>query len=265
MLSRPLHRGLATAALLVLLGPLPATAEDLPALIAKVKPSVVGVGGLTRGPRTEGQFSGTGFVVGDGNLAVTNVHVSASVLGGEAELAVFVPRGRDIEFRTAKVVASDDKRDVTVLRFEGPPLPALPLADSQAVREGESIAVTGYPIGTVLGLHASTHTGIVAGVTPIAIRAQNARELSTKRIAALREPFDVFQLDITVYPGHSGSPVLDTRTGEVIAVISGGLVKDAKEDRLANPSAIAYAIPSIHVRALLNGDSAPAPTAEPTP
>lgn len=252
------HRLARTAAVLTLAWLLlcigaPSRAEPLPELIARSKPSIVGVGTLIPGLKPDGRFTGTGFVVGDGNLVATNMHVAEAVKAAGHQSAVMLPRGRSIEFRPARVVAESPRHDLALLRFGGSALPALPLGEAAAVREGDSVAVVGYPIGTVLGLHASTHAAIIASISPLAIPAGNASELSAARIAALRDPFDVYQLDMIVYPGHSGSPVLLQRTGQVIGVVSGAVVKDVKEDPLAQPSAIAYAIPVNHLRALLDG------------
>lgn len=231
-----------------------ALADALPELIARTKPSVVGVGSVSREPKPHTQFAGSGFVAGDGNQVVTNAHVVDAVEKRGGGVVVLVPRGRTVEARPARVVGRDARRDLALLRVEGPPLPALRLGDSERVREGEAIAVTGYPIGGVLGLNASTHLGIVSSITPVSIPAESARELTPERIEALREPFEVFQLDLTAYPGHSGSPVLLTATGEVVAVLNSIVVKNVKENALSEPSAIAYAIPTRHVRSLLDAD-----------
>ena len=58
---------------------------DLVQTLAKVKPSIVGVGTVlpTRNPALI--FFGTGFVVGDGLTVVTNVHVLPPILNGAAK------------------------------------------------------------------------------------------------------------------------------------------------------------------------------------
>jgi serine protease Do len=70
-----------------------------------------------------------------------------------------------------------------------------------------------------------------------------------------RTPFAIFQLDGTVYPGNSGSPVYDPATGAVLAVINMTFVKGLKESAITHPSGIAYAIPSNYVRDLLQQKS----------
>mgnify|MGYP006381527409 CR=1 FL=1 len=74
-----------------------------------------------------------------------------------------------------------------------------------------------------------------------------------EQIKRIRSPFEVYQLDAVAYPGNSGSPVYDVRTGRVVGVINSVLVKKTKEAALTDPSGITYAIPVRYVRALLAG------------
>jgi serine protease Do len=67
--------------------------------------------------------------------------------------------------------------------------------------------------------------------------------LTPKLIKRADDPFTIFQLDATAYPGNSGSPLYDGETGEVIGVINSVFVKGAKENALRDPSGITYAIP----------------------
>ncbi|MCB1802925.1 MAG: serine protease, partial [Gammaproteobacteria bacterium] len=78
-----------------------------------------------------------------------------------------------------------------------------------------------------------------------------SRTLSAKMIRAMRDPFDVLQLDATAYPGNSGSPVYEQDTGAVIGVINSVFVKETKEAVIQKPSGITYAIPVEFVRQLL--------------
>jgi S1-C subfamily serine protease len=62
----------------------------------------------------------------------------------------------------------------------------------------------------------------------------------------------VFQLDGIAYPGNSGSPVFEARSGAVVAIVNMVLVRATKESLLSQPSGIAYAVPAEHLRALLS-------------
>jgi S1-C subfamily serine protease len=53
----------------------------------------------------------------------------------------------------------------------------------------------------------------------------------------------IYQLDITAYPGNSGSPLYDAQSGEVVGILNKVFVKESKETVLEKPSGISYAIP----------------------
>ena len=244
--------GLVLAALAVWAGA--AQAGSLPTTIERVKPSVVGVGTFqeTRQPRM--QLRGTGFVIGDGRHVITNDHVLPDLLDAERRefLAVFVPSGGpQAQVRRAQAVAKDPARDLVLLRIDGDPMPALRLGNSAAVREGQAIAFTGFPIGAALGLFAATHRGTVAAVAPVTMPARSARELNPAMIRRMRDPYTIFQLDATAYPGNSGSPMFDPATGQVLGVINMVFVKEGRESALERPSGISYAIPIDFARELL--------------
>lgn len=234
-------------------------AAGLPDVIDSVRPSIVAIGAVYP-PRQPGRrddpvvYLGTGFVVGNGRQVITNAHVLPQDLdvGNNQRLAVFSGRGATAIAHVAAVVRSDAIHDLALLEFYGDPLPALSLGDSDAVREGQAVAFTGFPIGNVLGLYPATHRGIVAAITPIARPLENARDLDMAQIRRLRNQFDAFQLDATAYPGNSGSPLFDISTGRVIGVINGVLVKESREAMLSRPSGISYAIPVRHVSDLLS-------------
>ena len=196
---------------------------------------------------------GTGFVVGDGRLVATNHHVVAQELDAshKEHLVVFVGRGAKADYRTVTIAAVDQRHDLALLAITGAPLPALKLSTAGPPREGSAIAFTGFPLGSVLGLYPVTHQGIVSALTPLAIPAGNSRQLTTNKILALRDPYEVLQLDATAYPGNSGSPVYDQASGEVIGIVNQVFVKGRKEDVLSDPSAITYAIPIAYLAALL--------------
>jgi len=226
----------------------------LPETIATIQPSIVGVGTYSRLAKPNTRFLGTGFAILDGQYIATNAHVVPDNLDSKKKekLVVFVGKGRKPQVRDAEVIAIDETHDLAILEISGDTLTPLILS-TQKVREGENISFTGFPIGAVLGLYPVTHRGIVSSITPIVIPARTSKELSIKRLKRLRNPYLVFQLDATAYPGNSGSPVYYPETGEVIAIINKVLVKLTKESILSNPSAITYAIPIKYLRLLAKG------------
>ncbi len=200
-------------------------------------------------------FRGSGFVVGDGTLLITNVHVLPEA--GQVpipQLAVLVSRadgGR--EARMATVVSQDRLHDLALLRLDGPALPALPLAEAGRTREGTDVVLMGFPIGGVLGYSMVTHRGVIASVTAIALPSPTSQQLDARSVSRLREgPFPVYQLDATAYPGNSGGPLLDAQTGQVVGIVNMVLVRSTRESALSSPTGITYAIPVQFARELIS-------------
>ena len=231
-----------------------ADSTSLPDTIERIKPAIVAVGTHQKTRRPPSVFLGTGFVVGNGLHIVTNAHVMPAKVDAEKResIAVFTGHGELADIRAATKLAEDPDHDLALLRIAGPALPALKLGDSSKVREGESYAFTGFPIGMVLGLHSVTHRANISAITPIAIPQFSAAQLGTTVIKRLTAPYNVFQLDATAYPGNSGSPLYDPATGQVIAILNKVFVQESKESLLQKPSGISYAIPINHLRELLN-------------
>ena len=231
---------------------LPVAAGGLPDTITRVKPAVIGVGTVQQTRRPPVKLLATGFVVADGRHVVTNAHaIPDELASGSKEFLAVLTGERNVTAHPAKVVRLDRVHDLALLRFSGQPRPAFRLGKSRNVREGELYAFTGFPIGMVLGMRPVTHRGIVSAITPIAIPQISPKLLDPKMVKQLRDPYDVFQLDATAYPGNSGSPLYDPETGEVVGVINKVFVKESKEAVLEKPSGITYAIPVRYVKELL--------------
>lgn len=261
----------------------------LPDTVARLRRSVLPVGTFSATQNPRFGFRGSGFVVGDGTLVATNAHVipDGADAGNPPQLAVLVrevdgerlvapaeaaaangrngldgpggpntpaPGGSGVAgtgVRLARLVAIDRAHDLALLRLDGAPLPALTLAQSPA-REGQAIALMGFPIGGTFGFSPVTHRGIVASLTQLALPAPTAQQLDPRAIARLREGnFEVLQLDATAYPGNSGGPVFDPDSGEVLGVLNMVLVRGSRESALSQPTGISYAIPVRHLTALL--------------
>jgi len=80
------------------------------------------------------------------------------------------------------VLVLDKAHDLALLRISGTKLPALTVADSRQVREGQGYAFTGFPIGAILGLYQVTHRGIIFSITPIAAPMTDSRQLTPELI-----------------------------------------------------------------------------------
>ncbi|MET3118400.1 serine protease Do [Undibacterium sp. GrIS 1.8] len=229
-------------------------ASDFPTLVKTLKPSIVAIGTFqkTRSPAVN--FSGTGFVVGDGLTVITNAHVvnGLSLLASDEIIGILTAKGESTEFRSAVVIAVDEEHDLARLKISGAPLPAMELGSPDKIAEGQAIAFTGFPLAAVLGFHPATHRGIISAITPVTKPTPDSKRLDAKVITQLRRSaYQVYQLDATAYPGNSGSPVYDPESGIVVGVINSVAIKGLKETAITNPSGISYAIPVNFVHELL--------------
>jgi S1-C subfamily serine protease len=247
-------------ALLMLLASFPARADVADTLQA-VKPGVVGVGVFNPTGSPRASLQGTGFAVLDGRHVVSCAHIFAKPLNPAKKEthAVFIGRDRQMAVRAARLVATDETRDLALLRIEGDPLPALKLGDSGRAREGWQLYFTGYPIGSVLGLNPSTHRAGLAAIIPIFTPLASAAQLSARTLKQAQNAYEVFELDAVAYPGNSGSPVWHPESGEVLGVVNSVYVKGSKEAALTAPSGISYAIPVKYVHRLLEQAQAKTP------
>jgi serine protease Do len=153
------------------------------------------------GPR---RSTGSGVIVSPDGYIVTNAHVVAGATKVGVQLSsrdapkgssLVRPRGRTF---LAKVVGSDLETDLAVLKVQADSLPFLPLADSDAVRQGQMVLALGNP----LGLESSVSMGVVSAV---------ARQLRPD------DPVVYIQTDAPVNPGNSGGPLADV-DGNVIGI-----------------------------------------------
>ncbi|MDC8830349.1 S1 family peptidase [Alteromonas gilva] len=198
---------------------------------------------------------GTGFVVGNGEYAITNHHVVDKPLNPEiVQHYVFMSGvGQQVNIVKAEVIRIDPVHDLALLKL-AEHLPPVSLGSNELLPPGTDIAFTGFPIGAVLGLFPATHKGIISAITPDAIPARGADQLSTEMLKRLGASQLIYQLDATAYPGNSGSPVFLPESGAVVGVINKVIVKDTKESALSSPSGISYAVPVEHVLKLIPED-----------
>jgi serine protease Do len=221
-----------------------AHSHSITGVVAKIKPSVVGVGLYDAlGVQTH-QLRGSGFVFGDGSLVATNYHVVDKELDSQKVQyhIVFSGTGRQPKIHKAEIIAKDRNHDLAILKLDTKLTPVT-LAAGEFIEDGTDILLTGFPIGAVLGLYPATHRGIIAATTPDVIPTSHSSQLSINMLDRLEKKFMIYQLDITAYPGNSGSPLYTAQSGEVIGILNKVFVKESKETVLEKPSGISYAIP----------------------
>ena len=227
-------------------------AHEISQIVSKVKPSVVGIGIYAPLGRPSKQLRGTGFAIADGSIIATNYHVVDFELdpNSRQELVVFIGSGQNNSVSLAEVIAADPAHDLALLKIKTK-LPPLKFSRSRQVDDGTNVAFTGFPIGAVLGLYPATHRGMIAAYTPVVTPSVNASKISIAMMKRLKEPYFVYQLDATAFPGNSGSPVYELDNGRVVAIINKVFVQQTKEAAITNPSGITYAIPVKYLEELI--------------
>ncbi len=150
--------------------------------------------GPESGPPGQGQGIGSGFIVSQDGYILTNAHVVADA----KEVTVRMADAKR-EFK-AKVVGSDPRTDIALLKVEAKDLPVAKLGKSSAVEPGQWVAAIGSPFG-----FSNTITAGIVSATERALPAETY------------VPF--IQTDVAVNPGNSGGPLLNLE-GEVIGINS---------------------------------------------
>ncbi|HXX57684.1 MAG TPA: DegQ family serine endoprotease [Thermodesulfovibrionales bacterium] len=135
---------------------------------------------------------GSGFIIGKEGYIVTNNHVVQKA----NDITVILSNKKQYP---AKVIGSDPKTDIALIKIETEdPLTAVPLGDSDKLKEGEAVIAIGNPFG----LSETVTAGIV----------------SAKGRVIGAGPYDDFiQTDASINPGNSGGPLLNFH-GEVIGI-----------------------------------------------
>lgn len=147
------------------------------------------------------QDIGTGFIVSEGGLIVTNKHVVS-----DTDATYKVVTSDDKEYEVVKI-SRDPSNDLAVLKIEASGLKPVDLGDSGNLKVGQFVIA----IGTALGEFRSTvTTGVISGLGR-GITAGSAFEGFVERLD------DVIQVDAAINPGNSGGPLLNS-AGQVIGI-----------------------------------------------
>ena len=136
---------------------------------------------------------GSGFIVSADGLILTNAHVVRDA----KDVTVKLTDRREFQ---AKVLGSDAKTDIAVLRIDAKNLPAVPVGSVRDLKVGEWVLAIGSPFGF--------ENTVTAGVV-----SAKGRSLPDDGFV----PF--IQTDAAVNPGNSGGPLFNSR-GEVIGINS---------------------------------------------
>nr|WP_317659497.1 DegQ family serine endoprotease [Pseudomonas sp. KU43P] len=147
-----------------------------------------------RGDRQrEAQSLGSGFIISSDGYVLTNNHVVADA----DEIIVRLSDRSELQ---AKLVGTDPRTDVALLKVEGKDLPTVKLGDSEKLKVGEWVLAIGSPFG----FDHSVTKGIVSA---------KGRTLPNDTYV----PF--IQTDVAINPGNSGGPLFNMK-GEVVGINS---------------------------------------------
>ncbi len=161
---------------------------------------------------------GSGVVVEPGGLIITNNHVVANA----DEIRVTLADKREFK---AKLIGTDPKSDVAVVRIEATGLPTVPWADSDKLEVGEFVLAVGNPFG----LTQTVTLGIVSALG---------------RAAGIAEYEDFIQTDAAINPGNSGGPLVNIR-GELVGI------NTAIFSQSGGNMGIGFAVPSNMARSIM--------------
>ncbi len=136
---------------------------------------------------------GSGVIVSPDGYILTNNHL----VGNVDEVLVILPDDREF---TARVLWSDARTEVALLKIDAKGLPVIRFGDSTKLRLGETVIAIGYPFG----IGQTVTQGIVSGLA--------------KPVAEGSGVFvDFIQTDAAINPGNSGGALINTR-GELVGI-----------------------------------------------
>ncbi|MEL6933049.1 MAG: Do family serine endopeptidase [Pseudomonadota bacterium] len=144
-----------------------------------------------KGPQTPRRGLGSGFIISQDGLIVTNHHV----IEGAAEVTIKLEDGSKYD---AQIIGSDPLTDIALLDIEGADLPTVSFGSSDDLEVGEEVIAVGSPFG----LGGTVTSGIISA---------KSRNINSG-------PFDDFlQTDAAINRGNSGGPLFNLE-GEVVGV-----------------------------------------------
>jgi serine protease Do len=143
-----------------------------------------------RMPKQEG--AGSGFIIADDGLILTNNHVVEDADSIKVKLA-------DKREFIAKVVGADPQSDVALIKIEAKNLPVLPLGDSNQLEVGEWVIAIGSPFE----LSQTVTVGVVSA------KGRNRMGINDYE--------NFIQTDAAINPGNSGGPMLNIR-GQAVGI-----------------------------------------------
>ena len=168
-------------------------AKNSAASVVEVTTSYVQKGSFFGDYVTSG--AGSGVIISKDGYIVTNNHV----INDAEEIKVTLKSGKEY---TAKLVGTDEKTDIAVLKIDAKDLTPATFGDSAALAAGETIVVVGNPLGSLGG---SVTSGIVSA--------------TDREIEIDKQTMNLIQVDAAVNPGNSGGALFNLN-GELVGIVN---------------------------------------------
>jgi S1-C subfamily serine protease len=143
---------------------------------------------------TDGKGHGSGVVLSQDGLVVTNSHV----VGNHRDVHLALPDGQRL---AGRVLGADPDTDLAILKVDGSALPIAALGDSSELKRGH-IAIA---IGNPLGFESTITAGVISALGR-SLRSPSGRPIE-----------DVIQTDAALNPGNSGGALVSS-LGEVVGI-----------------------------------------------
>ena len=173
---------------------------------------------MNRIPQQQGL--GSGVIVSTDGYILTNYHV----VNGADVIKVTLSDGREL---TAKVIGTDDKSDLAVIKVDAKDLPAITFSDSEKVEVGDRVLAIGNPFG----IGQTVTSGMVSGLG----RVQEELDLAYQNF---------IQTDAAINPGNSGGALVDVQ-GRLVGINTAIL------SRTGGFQGIGFAIPANWARSVM--------------
>ena len=169
------------------------TILSIPQISEKVKPCVVGI--VTENLTQLAQSgTGSGIIMTPDGYIITNYHVVENA----DKLTVVLDSGKSY---TAKVIGSDEKTDLAVIKIDATNLTAAEFGNSDNLKVGDLAVAIGNPMG--IELQGTVTSGIISAIN---------RDITVEdRVMTL------IQTDASINPGNSGGPLVN-KYGQVIGI-----------------------------------------------
>lgn len=163
-------------------------------VIQNVGPSVVQIKHKVNKNQPEKQGLGSGVIITPDGFVLTNNHV----VEGAKELEVSLTTGKAY---TADFIGQDPSTDLALIRLPDNGLPFAKLGNSEKLQVGQLVIAIGNPFG----FQSTVSTGVVSALGR-SLRGTNGRLID-----------NIIQTDVSLNPGNSGGPLVDSR-GEIIGI-----------------------------------------------